>query len=64
MDVNTAFLNRVFDEEELYIELPQGFEVPEKESHIHRLKKALHGLKKAPQAWYPQIDGYPMSLGC
>jgi hypothetical protein len=27
------------------------------------LKKALHGLKQTPRAWYARIDGYLMSLG-
>ena len=32
-------------EEEVYIEQPDGFEVPGKETHVCRLKKALYGLK-------------------
>jgi hypothetical protein len=28
-----------------------------------QLKKSLYGLKKAPCAWYENIDGYFMSLG-
>jgi hypothetical protein len=41
--VKTTFLNGIIDEE-VYIEQPQGFEVSGKESHVYRLKKALHGL--------------------
>jgi hypothetical protein len=62
MDVKTAFLNGVI-EEEVYIEKPQGFVIHGKESHVCRLKKALYGLKQAPRAWYSRIDGYLMSLG-
>jgi hypothetical protein len=62
MDVNTTFLNGVI-EEEVYIEKPQGFEVENMKSHVCRLKKALYGLKKAPRAWYGQIDSFLMSLG-
>jgi hypothetical protein len=62
MDVKTAFLNGVI-EEEVYIEKPQGFEVHGKESHVCRLKKALYGLKQAPRAWYARIDNYLMRLG-
>ena len=34
-----------------------------KESHVYRMKKDMHGLKKAPRAWYARIDGHLMSLG-
>jgi hypothetical protein len=44
MDVKTAFLNGVI-EEEVYIEQPQGFVIHGKESHVCRLKKVLYGLK-------------------
>jgi len=44
MDVKTAFLNGVI-EEEVYIEQPQGFQVEYRRSHVYRLKKALYGLK-------------------
>jgi len=40
--VETIFLNIVIEEEEVYIELPQGFEVHERESHVCSLKKALY----------------------
>jgi hypothetical protein len=51
MDVKTAFLNGVI-EEEVYIEKPQGFEVEDRKSHVCKLKKALYRLKQAPRAWY------------
>ena len=44
MDVKTAFLNAVV-EEEVYVEKPLGFETHDRESHVCRLKKALYGLK-------------------
>jgi hypothetical protein len=61
MDVKTAFLNGVI-EEEVYIEQPQGFEVENRKSHVCRLKKALYGLKQVPRGWYGRIDSFLTSL--
>ena len=57
MDVKTAFLNGVIDEE-VYVEQPQGFEMHGHETHVCRLRRALYGLKQAPRAWYSRIDTY------
>ena len=62
MDVKTAFLNGVI-EEEVYIEQPEGFETLDRESHVCRLKRAMYGLKQAPRAWYTRIDSYFTGLG-
>jgi hypothetical protein len=62
MDVKTAFLNRII-EEEVYIEQPEGFETFDRELHVCRLKRALYGLKQAPRAWYTWIDSYFTGLG-
>ena len=48
MDVKTAFLNGVV-EEEVYVEQPIRFETHDRESHVCRLKKALYGLKQEPR---------------
>ena len=61
MDVKTAFLNGVI-EEEVYIEPPQGFEVEDRRTHVCKLKKALYGLKQDPRAWYGRIDSFLTSL--
>ena len=62
MDVKTAFLNGII-QEEIYVERSQGFEIHERESHVCRLKKALYGLKQAPRAWYSRIDSYLQGMG-
>ena len=62
MDVKTAFLNGVI-EEEVYIEQPQGFEVEYRHTHVCKLKKALYGLKQAPRAWYGRIDSFLSNMG-
>jgi hypothetical protein len=62
MDVKTAFLNGVI-EEEVYIEKPQGFEVEDRKTHVYKLNKALYGLKQAPRAWYGRIDSFLTNFG-
>ena len=62
MDVKTAFLNRII-QEEVYVEKPQSFEIHGRESHVCRLKKALYGLKQTPRAWYSRIDSYLQWMG-
>ena len=62
MDVNTAFLNGEV-EEEFYIEQTPGFVIHEKDSHVCKLKKAMYGLKQAPQSWYAIINSYLQKPG-
>ena len=54
MDVKPAFLNENL-EEEVYVEQPLGFMIPDFESKVCRLRKALYVLKQAPRAWYQRI---------
>ncbi|KAL3519542.1 hypothetical protein ACH5RR_017691 [Cinchona calisaya] len=62
MDVKSAFLNGIL-EEEIYVEQPEGVVVEGKEDRVYRLHKALYGLKQAPRAWYSRIDDYLLGFG-
>ena len=44
MDVKSAFLNDILDEE-VYIEQPEGFVDVNNKNMVCKLHKALHGLK-------------------
>lgn len=62
MDVKSAFLNGVL-QEEVYVEQPLGFKDPHNPEHVYRLKKALYGLKQAPRAWYERLSGHLLAKG-
>ena len=62
MDVKTAFLNRVV-EEEVYVEQLEGFEVGNRETNVCRLRRTLYGIKQTPQALYSMIYGYLREMG-
>ena len=62
MDVKTAFLNSVV-EEEVYVEKPLDFETHDRESHVCKLNKALYSLKQVRRTWYDRIDIFLSSLG-
>jgi hypothetical protein len=57
MDVKSAFLNGVINEE-VYVAQPPGFIDFENPNHVYKLKKALYGLKQAPKAWYDRLKTF------
>jgi hypothetical protein len=62
MDVKSAFLNGVLDEE-IFMEQPQGFITTGSETQVCRLRKAIYGLKQASCQWNLQFHGVLTGLG-
>jgi hypothetical protein len=62
MDVKSAFLNGVL-EEEVYVRQPLGFESEENPHRVYKMRKALYGLKQAPRAWYGRLRGFLFERG-
>ncbi|CAI7873947.1 unnamed protein product [Closterium sp. NIES-53] len=52
MDVKTAFLYGVVDEE-IYMKQPEGYD--DGSRLVCRLNKAIYGLKQAPSCWYVRL---------
>ena len=62
MDVKSAFLNGIL-EEEVYIEKLEGFVDEKNKDMVCKLHKALYGLKQAPRAWYERLHKYLVKIG-
>ena len=62
MDVKTTILNGDLDEE-VYMEQPEGFVLPNNEHKVCKLKKSIYGLKQAPKQWHVKFDNAILSNG-
>jgi hypothetical protein len=62
MDVKSAFLNGVL-EEEVYVRQPPRFESEKYPHRVYKLRKALYRLKQAPRAWYGRLKGFLFERG-
>jgi len=55
MDVKSAFLNGVI-EEEVFVKKPPSLKDLKHPNHVYKLKKSLYVLKQAPIAWYDRLS--------
>jgi Reverse transcriptase (RNA-dependent DNA polymerase) len=55
MDVKTAFLNEVLDED-VYMVQPDGFFDPKKVGKVCKLKRSIYGFKQASRSWNIRFD--------
>ena len=62
LDVNNAFLQGTL-KDEVYMSQPPGFIDADKPHHVCRLRKAIHGLKQAPRAWYVELQTVLLNAG-
>jgi len=62
LDVRNAFLYGELDEE-IYMEQPEGFHVPGRETEVLKLLRALYGLKQAGLAWWRMLRESMIELG-
>ena len=53
-DVKNTFLHGNL-EEEVFIDLPLGFEGKFNSGKVYRLKKSLYGLKQSPWVWFERF---------
>nr|GEZ47721.1 retrovirus-related Pol polyprotein from transposon TNT 1-94 [Tanacetum cinerariifolium] len=51
------------EQEEVYVNQPDGFVDPYHPDKVYRLKKALYGLKQAPRVWYDELSTFLVSKG-
>jgi hypothetical protein len=66
LDVVTAFLNPKIDNDNIYMELPDGMDWVDERTPKGakvRLLKSLYGLKQSPRLWYQAINAFLLSLG-
>ena len=62
MDVKTAFLNGIL-EQEVYMEIPEGYDVHNSEGKVLKLLKTIYGLKQAPREWNKVLHSFMRNQG-
>jgi hypothetical protein len=62
MDVKSAFLNSVI-QEEVFLRQPSGFKNPKYPNRVYKLSKVLYKLKQASRAWYARLKTFFVEHG-
>ncbi|RVX02081.1 Copia protein [Vitis vinifera] len=62
LDIKNAFLNGDL-EEEVYMEIPPGFEESMAKNQVCKLQKSLYGLKQSPRVWFDRFTKTVLKLG-
>nr|GEY24101.1 integrase, catalytic region, zinc finger, CCHC-type, peptidase aspartic, catalytic [Tanacetum cinerariifolium] len=57
----SIFITQDASSTKVYVSQPEGFADQDNPSHVYKLKKALHGLKQAPRAWYDMLSSFFIS---
>ncbi len=60
MDVVTAFLNGIL-EEEIYMDQPPGYMKKGEENRVCKLKRSIYGLKQSSRCWNTVLKDYLVS---
>ena len=55
LDIKNGFLYGELGEE-IYMQIPPGFERDDTKRKVCRLKKSLYGLKQSPRAWFKRFS--------
>lgn len=56
LDAPNAFLNGDVEQDEVFMEQPEGFQDNDFPNHVCKLLKALYGLKQAPLRWNSRLN--------
>jgi hypothetical protein len=62
LDVKNAFLHGDL-QEEIYMQIPPGFDTAQTEGKVLRLHRSLYGLKQSPRAWFDRFRRAILQLG-
>jgi hypothetical protein len=62
LDVKNAFLHGDL-EEEVYMDIPPGYNTNSAEKTVCKLQKALYGLKQSPRAWFGRFTSAMKKYG-